>query len=192
MSRLAVVMFRCDGCKTTGEPGPIPERWKQSSYWAKKDRLPEGWLEVIGKSNDRESFSVHYCKKCATELERLMQGMSLDESVLEGEGVKPEPLSEKEALEAEIIKKLGLIEFENQSQANKVLVSLQDIENMYGVITVADLFDLVDLPSQFTDNKYGWRRAQLDETYIARLLDSSKYGLTLPAPVELDSSKKEN
>jgi hypothetical protein len=185
-------MFRCDGCKTTGEPGPIPERWKQSSYWAKKDRLPEGWLEVIGKSNDRESFSVHYCTKCATELELLMRGMTVNETILEGEGVKPEPPAEKDVIKSNIIKSLSLIEFDTQSQANKVLVGLQEIEQTYGLITVADLFDLVSLPSQFTDNKYGWRRAELDKTFIVGLLDSSKYGLTLPAPVELDPAKKEN
>lgn len=44
----------------------------------------------------------------------------------------------------------------NRAEAERVLASMDDLIESYGVISVADYYDLVDVASQYTDNHYGW------------------------------------
>ena len=43
-----------------------------------------------------------------------------------------------------------------RAEAEDVLERLRDLINSYQVATVADLYDLVGLTGEFTDNKWGW------------------------------------
>lgn len=46
---------------------------------------------------------------------------------------------------------------ETRVEAEEVLNTLDDLIDQYGVVSVADLYDLVGLTStNYTDNKYGW------------------------------------
>ena len=43
-----------------------------------------------------------------------------------------------------------------RSEAEDVLLALQDIIDTYSMASVADLYDLVGVIGAYTDNKYGW------------------------------------
>jgi hypothetical protein len=47
---------------------------------------------------------------------------------------------------------------ESREEAETVLERMSDIINAYGIVSVADLYDLVGIPSRHTDNKWGWER----------------------------------
>lgn len=44
----------------------------------------------------------------------------------------------------------------DRHDASQVLVSLTESAERYGHVSVADYYDLIGVPSQFTDNQYGW------------------------------------
>lgn len=48
------------------------------------------------------------------------------------------------------------IVFDDRSDAEKTLMRMDEIVNMYGVVTVADMYDLVGATCKWIDNKYGW------------------------------------
>ena len=48
------------------------------------------------------------------------------------------------------------IVLETRSEAMEVLERMDEIIDTYGHVTVADMYDLVDVSSNYTDNKYGW------------------------------------
>lgn len=45
---------------------------------------------------------------------------------------------------------------DTRPDAEEVLSNLVEIVETYGVASIADLYDLVGLPGEYTDNKYGW------------------------------------
>lgn len=45
---------------------------------------------------------------------------------------------------------------DNRADAQDVLDRMDEIVEMYGVVSVADLKDLVGISGNYTDNKYGW------------------------------------
>lgn len=45
---------------------------------------------------------------------------------------------------------------ENRTDAEEVLEGMGDIIERYGVVSVADMYDLVGVACNYTDNKYGW------------------------------------
>lgn len=45
---------------------------------------------------------------------------------------------------------------DNRGEAEEVISRMEELIATYGVASVADLFDLVDLDGRYTDNKYGW------------------------------------
>jgi hypothetical protein len=82
MAKMALVMYRCDGCGITGEPEPYPEHSK-IPLRMRKELLPEGWMELRGMGNkmtaDSEYIQLQFCPKCTKEASRLLMGMSLDD-----------------------------------------------------------------------------------------------------------------
>lgn len=48
------------------------------------------------------------------------------------------------------------IVLESRSEAEDVLSRMDEIIDQYGIISVADFYDLVGVSSNYTDNKYGW------------------------------------
>ena len=74
------------------------------------------------------------------------------------------------------------IEFDDRGEAELVKQQMQDTIGRYGVVTVADLYDLVDLPAPYTSQKYGWMDVSNAEVVRSR----GKYMLKLPRAVPID------
>lgn len=56
---------------------------------------------------------------------------------------------------------------ESRTEAEEVLNRMEDLIDTYGVVSVADLYDLVGISGNYTDNKYGWtnlRTAGIERT----------------------------
>lgn len=71
---------------------------------------------------------------------------------------------------------------DQRGEAEEVLSHLVDLTEDYGIATVADLYDLVGITSNFTDNKYGW--TNLSSAQIIRVRNG--YLLSLPKAGLLD------
>lgn len=69
----------------------------------------------------------------------------------------------------------GEIILVSREEAENVLERLSDIVDKYEMASVADLYDLIGLPSQYTDNKWGWHNVansdirQIREGYLLEL-----------------------
>ena len=50
----------------------------------------------------------------------------------------------------------GDVVLESRGEAEEVLDRMDELIDMYGVVSVMDLYDLVGVTGQYTDNKYGW------------------------------------
>lgn len=70
----------------------------------------------------------------------------------------------------------------SRGEAEEVISMLVDYIEDYGQATVGDLYDLVGVTSQFTDQKYGWEN--LSDAGVSRVRDG--YLLDLPKPKLLD------
>lgn len=69
------------------------------------------------------------------------------------------------------------IVLESRAEAEAVLNSMVDLIDTYDVVSVADLYDLVGVSGNFTDNRYGW--TNLSSASVERLR-SGGYILRLP------------
>ena len=71
------------------------------------------------------------------------------------------------------------IVLDSRVEAEEVIERLFDLVSRYETATVADLYELVGLPSSHTDNKWGW--TDLQGTGVSRVRDG--YLLDLPDPI---------
>lgn len=69
-----------------------------------------------------------------------------------------------------------------RGDAEIVLDRMYEAVKEYGMVSVADLYELVGYPDQFTDHKYGW--TSLRNAGISRVRDG--YRIDLPKPFPLD------
>lgn len=46
--------------------------------------------------------------------------------------------------------------FDTRGEAEKVLQSMDDVISRYGFISIGDMYDMVGITANYTDNKYGW------------------------------------
>lgn len=69
------------------------------------------------------------------------------------------------------------IVFETRSDAEATLDQMTDVIETYGFVTVADLYDMVQLSHPFTSNNYGWTSLSTAEVLRVR---GGGYGLKLP------------
>lgn len=74
------------------------------------------------------------------------------------------------------------IVFNNRGEAEAVKDQMQATIGRYGVVTVADLYDMVDLSAPYTSQKYGWM--DVSNTEVVRVRDG--YVLKLPRAVPID------
>ena len=75
------------------------------------------------------------------------------------------------------------IVIDTRGEAEEVLALLVDMTIDYGMATVGDLYDLVGITSNFTDNKYGWTELRSANIIRAR---GGGYIINLPRPRPLD------
>jgi hypothetical protein len=69
-----------------------------------------------------------------------------------------------------------------RGEAEKVLDTMVEVWREYGSVRVADLYDLVGITSEYTDNNFGW--VDMRNADVSRV--RSGYVLDLPKPVQLD------
>lgn len=73
---------------------------------------------------------------------------------------------------------------ETRAEAEEVLSQLSDLAYDYGQASIADLYDLVGISANFTDEKYGWFKGDLRTAGVRRVRDG--YLLELPRACRLD------
>lgn len=73
--------------------------------------------------------------------------------------------------------------FESRGEAEEVLSALIDVIEDYESATVADLYDLVGITGNFTDNKYGWH--DLTNSSVSRARGGG-YIINLPRAIYID------
>ena len=74
------------------------------------------------------------------------------------------------------------IVLDSRAEAEEVLVRMQEIIDTYQVVSVADLYDLVGIRGNFTDNKYGW--TNIRNASVEHVRDG--YMLKLPKALAID------
>lgn len=72
--------------------------------------------------------------------------------------------------------------FDNRGEAEAVKQQMQAAIGRYGFVTIADLYDMVDLPAPYTSQKYGW--SELSNVETVRVRDG--YMLKLPRASTID------
>ena len=70
--------------------------------------------------------------------------------------------------------------FESRAEAEAVREQMENIIEGYGFVTIADMYDMVDMTAPFTSNKYGWTNIRNAE--IARVRDGNGYGYIIKLP----------
>lgn len=55
-----------------------------------------------------------------------------------------------------------------RDEADAVLQRLDELIDMYGIVSIADLYDLVGVQGRYTDNKYGWTNVRNAEAVRVR------------------------
>ena len=74
------------------------------------------------------------------------------------------------------------IVLESRGEAEDVITRMEEIIEEYGFVRVADLYDLVGITGDYTDNKYGWTSIRSAEPVRVR----NGYMLRLPRAVPLN------
>lgn len=67
---------------------------------------------------------------------------------------------------------------ETRGEAEDVLTRMDELIDTYGIVSVADMYDLVGISGNYTDNKYGWTNLRNAEPVRVR----DGYMLKLPKP----------
>lgn len=70
---------------------------------------------------------------------------------------------------------------ETRGEVEDVLARMDELIEMYGVVSVADLYDLIGVTGNYTDNKYGWTNIRNAEPIRVR----DGYLLKLPKPLPI-------
>ena len=73
------------------------------------------------------------------------------------------------------------IVFNNRIEAEQVLTRMDELIATYGVVSVADLYDLVGITGPYTNNKYGW--SDLRSASVVRARDG--YIIKLPKALSI-------
>ena len=70
---------------------------------------------------------------------------------------------------------------ETRGEAEDVLYRMDDLIDTYGSVSVADFYDLLGVPGNYTDNKYGWKN--LRDAKIEHVREG--YTIRLPRAIPL-------
>lgn len=74
---------------------------------------------------------------------------------------------------------------ETRGQALNVIACMEEIIDQYECVSIADLYEMVDLTGNYTDNNYGWLDIQGAQVIQLR---RGGYALKLPRPIKLPST----
>lgn len=70
---------------------------------------------------------------------------------------------------------------DTRGEAEEVLARMDELIVEYGLVSVADLYDLVGISGNYTDNKYGWTNT--DGAKVVRVRDGYMIKLQKPMPL---------
>lgn len=73
------------------------------------------------------------------------------------------------------------IVFEHRREAEEVIARMDELIDVYKVVSVADLYDLIGKTCDYTGNKYGWTNIRNAEPVRVR----NGYALKLPKPLPI-------
>ena len=71
---------------------------------------------------------------------------------------------------------------ETRGEAEEVLDRMNELIDTYGIVSVADMYDLVGISCNYTDNKYGWTNIRNAEPIRVR----DGYMLKLPKAIPIN------
>ena len=71
---------------------------------------------------------------------------------------------------------------ESRGEADAVLSRMDEIMEEYDIVRVADLYDLVGITGDYTDNKYGW--TNIRDAKVVRVRDGYKIQLPRAMPLK--------
>ncbi len=71
---------------------------------------------------------------------------------------------------------------DNRGEAEEVLSRMDELISTYGLVSIADLYDLVGITGNYTDNKYGW--TDIRSASVIRVRDG--YMIKLPKALPLN------
>ena len=71
---------------------------------------------------------------------------------------------------------------DSRGEAEDVLARLDELIDSYGLVRVADLYDLVGITGDYTDNKYGWTSLRTAEVIRVR----EGYAIKMPRAIPID------
>lgn len=81
------------------------------------------------------------------------------------------------------IYELDNVLFQDRGEADEVLYRMGGLIEKYGMVSVADFYDLIGQRSNFTDNKYGWK--DLNNAMVSRVgLDG--YRIVFPPIIAIE------
>lgn len=73
--------------------------------------------------------------------------------------------------------------FDSRGDAESVLMAMEEVINLYGVVRVADLYDLADVTtSNYAANRYGWDNIRNAD--VVRVRDGWMIKLPRPYPID--------
>lgn len=75
------------------------------------------------------------------------------------------------------------VELDSRGEAQEVLDRMDELVESYGLVRVADFYDLVGITGSYTDNKYGWTNLRSAEIVRTR---NGKYVIKLPRAMQID------
>ena len=71
---------------------------------------------------------------------------------------------------------------DSRGEAEEVLARMDELIDAYKIVSVADLYDLVGITCDYTDNKYGW--TNLRNAEVIRVRDGYKIKLPKALPID--------
>lgn len=71
---------------------------------------------------------------------------------------------------------------DSRGEAEEVLARMDELMDTYGLVRVADLYDLVGITGEYTDNRYGWTSIRTAE--IVRVREG--YAIKMPRAIPID------
>lgn len=75
------------------------------------------------------------------------------------------------------------VDFETRGEADAALTEMQEIIDVFGFVTVSDLYEMANLNAPYTSNKYGWMSVATAEVVRAR---DGRYYIKLPKASPID------
>jgi len=76
--------------------------------------------------------------------------------------------------------------FKSKEEASKIIDEALELINNYGQISVADLYELVGVPSNFQDNNYGWKSIKNVKIKSSSIYNGGTYILEFPKAEKLN------